>query len=277
MLSFVKMQGIGNDFIVFSSGLELDWTFLAPRLCDRRFGIGADGILLVHPSSIADFRMQIFNSDGTEPEMCGNGLRCFARYLQLQGLTDRSQLFIETGAGVREVLILADGRVQVDMGLPRLERGSIPMTGPAAEHAIETPLQVGNHQFAVTAVSMGNPHAVVFVDELQACQFETYGPLLEAHAAFPRRANAEFVQVLAPDRLRVKVWERGVGATLACGTGACAVLVAAILTNRAQRQATIELPGGELEISWPGDHIQMTGRAERVFVGEVSLSQQGGR
>lgn len=273
MASFVKMQGIGNDFIVFKppGDRELDWASLAPKLCDRRFGIGADGLLLVHPSTVADFRMQIFNADGSEPEMCGNGLRCFARYLQLQGMTDRSRLQIDTGAGVLEVRILADGRVEVDMGAPRLERALIPMAGPKDGQAIEAPLQVGDREFSVTVVSLGNPHAVVFVDELQHFDFEQYGPQLEAHAAFPRRTNAEFVQVLAPDRLRVKVWERGVGPTLACGTGACAVLVAAVLTKRAHPKATIELPGGELEITWLGEHVMMTGPAEQVFVGEVEV------
>ena len=265
--SFVKMQGIGNDFIVIEA-VEEDWAVLAPRLCDRRFGIGADGILLVHPSDEADFRMQIFNADGSEPEMCGNGLRCFARYVQRQGLTDRTMLRIETRAGVLEVQIQESGRVQIDMGRPRLERAAIPMHGSLEEPVIEESLTLGDRAFSVTAVSMGNPHAVVFVDDLEAFPFDTYGPLLESHAAFPRHANAEFVQPLARDRLLVKVWERGVGPTLACGTGACAVLVAAVLTGRSEPKATIALPGGELEVAWRDGHVFLAGPAEPVFSGQ---------
>lgn len=265
--SFVKMQGLGNDFIVMpdmdpSLAGGGDWSLLAPRLCDRRFGIGADGLLLVLPSEVADFRMRIFNADGSEPEMCGNGLRCFARYLQRQGLAPQARIRIETGAGVREALLMDDGRVQVDMGIP--------------EHAREEALTVGDRSLEVMAVSMGNPHAVVFVDDLSGCEFDTYGPLLEAHPAFPRRANAEFVQVLGPERLRVKVWERGVGPTLACGTGACAVLVAAVLTGRANRRATIELPGGELEVEWRDERVIMTGAAKVVYSGRLDEAAMEG-
>lgn len=280
-LSFTKTQGLGNDFVVVdasSADPSIDWQALAVRLCDRHFGIGADGLLCVLPSEVADFRMRVLNADGTEPEMCGNGLRCFARYLRHHGLVTRTELAIETGAGVLEVSWVRDAAghatlARVDMGPARLAREQIPMQGPAAPQVIEEPLQVGDRTFWVTGVSMGNPHAVLFVPSFDEQEFLTYGPLLEGHTAFPKRANVEFVEVVARDRLRVKVFERGVGPTLACGTGACAALVASVLTGRAERRAEVELPGGSLEIEWaPDGRVLMTGPAEVVYTGSFELS-----
>ncbi|HEY9897847.1 MAG TPA: diaminopimelate epimerase [Pantanalinema sp.] len=260
MIPFTKMQGAGNDFIVIDCldafGV-LDFGAIAPALCDRHFGVGADGLLLVLPSEVADFRMRVINADGSEPEMCGNGLRCFARYLHDAGLSDALTLRIETGAGVLKAEVLETG-VRLDMGAPRM-----------AERLLE-PLVAGDASFEATAVSMGNPHCVVFVEDLDAFDFEKYGPLVEAHPAFPRRTNAEFAQVLAPDRIRLKVYERGVGPTLACGTGACATLVAAAMSGRTGREARIDLPGGTLSIRWDEDgRILMTGPARVVFTGAV--------
>ncbi|HEY9855738.1 MAG TPA: diaminopimelate epimerase [Stenomitos sp.] len=280
MLPFTKMQGLGNDFIVVDSSMgdrPVDWATLGPKLCDRHYGIGADGLLLILPSELADFRMRIINADGSEPEMCGNGLRCFAYYLHTYGLTDATRMTVETGAGVLEVELQMgpDGHakgVRVDMGTPRLTRAELPMEGNPDERVLQQPLRVGDRTFLISAVSMGNPHVVTFVEKLDETEFMAYGPLLEAHPAFPKRTNVEFVQVLNPGFLRVKVFERGVGPTMACGTGACATLVAAVLNGRAQRKAQVELPGGILDIEWAeDDHVYMTGPAAVVFTGVVDL------
>lgn len=280
MLPFTKMQGLGNDFIVVDCSMgerPVDWTSLAPKLCDRHFGIGADGLLLILPSTEADYRMQIVNADGSEPEMCGNGLRCFALYLHTYGLTEASVMKIETGAGILEVELqmTPDGHAQgvrVDMGEPRLTRAEIPVEGNADERMVNELLEVGDRTFLVTAVSMGNPHVVTFAERLDELEFMTYAPLLEAHPAFARHANVEFAQVLNPGFVRVKVYERGVGPTLACGTGACAVLVAGVLSGRTQRKAQIELPGGILDVEWAeNDHVYMAGPAAVVFTGVVDL------
>lgn len=278
-LPFTKMQGTGNDFIVVDlteGDRPVNWSLLVPRLCDRHYGIGADGLVLVLPSEQADFRMRILNADGSEPEMCGNGLRCFAYYVHNYGLTDQLSMTVETGAGVLTAELLVDDdhptAVRIDMGAPRLARDSIPMQGEPTDRVVLERLSVGDRHFDVTAVSMGNPHAVTFLEDLADSSFEGYGPQIEAHAAFPQRANAEFVQVLARDHLRVKVWERGVGPTLACGTGACAALVAGVLTDRTDRRALVELPGGTLEVVWEeGGHVLMTGPAEVVFTGVIDL------
>lgn len=280
MLPFTKMQGLGNDFIVVDCSMgerPVDWASLAPRLCDRHFGIGADGLLLILPSAEADFRMQIVNADGSEPEMCGNGLRCFAYYLHTYGLTDASVMKIETKAGILEVELqmTPDGHatgVRVDMGAPRLTRGEIPMEGDPQARAVQQLLEAGDRTFLVTAVSMGNPHVVAFVERLEEAEFLTYGPLLEAHPSFPSHANASFAQILNPGFVRARVYERGVGPTLACGTGACAILVAGALSGRTQRKAQIELPGGLLDVEWAeNDHVYMAGPAAVVFTGVVDL------
>lgn len=259
---FMKLQGLGNDFIVME-GLALPQgrhlPDLARQLCERHFGIGADGLILNWPDPVAAARMQILNADGSEPEMCGNGLRCLVRYLQLRG-DNRSQLQIQTGAGLRQVLCEGP-QIAVNMGQP--------MVSP------EDTLQCEVQRFAFTAVSMGNPHCVIRVPDLKHFDFAFWGPRLSAHARFPAQANVEFVEVLSPQHARVKVWERGAGPTLACGTGACAVLAAGITGGWLAREARIELPGGSLEISWadPEAAIWMRGPAQDVFIGEIELEE----
>jgi len=280
-IQFVKMHGLGNDFVVVdcvSHPYNIEQLVNAAAfLCDRHFGIGGDGLILVMPSQHGDFRMRIINSDGSEPEMCGNGIRCFARYVYEHGLTDKTTFTVETLAGlIVPVLSLEEGRVSgvcVDMGEPRLQREQIPMNGPAGTVENE-PLQVADQTFYVTAVSMGNPHAVIFVDDVDAFPVEQYGPLVETNPIFPRKTNVEFVQVDTPQHIKMRVWERGAGITLACGTGACATLVAAVITGHAERTATVELPGGPLQITWSeaDNRIYMTGPAEEVFSGTVQIA-----
>ncbi len=279
-VQFVKMHGLGNDFVVVDCvthpyNVE-QLVAAAPLLCDRHFGIGGDGLILVLPSLEGDFRMRIINSDGSEPEMCGNGIRVFARYVYEHGLTTKRALIINTLAGIICPELILDSEqvtgVRVDMGEPRLERAEIPMTGPAGQ-VVDEPLQVDGTVYRVTAVSMGNPHAVIFVENTAAFPVETIGPKIETHPDFPRKTNVEFAQVVNPGYVKMRVWERGAGITLACGTGACATLVAGVLTGNTERTATIELPGGPLEITWSDEdnHVYMTGPATEVFTGEVAV------
>lgn len=272
MIPFTKMHGIGNDFVLLD-GLrhpveERALPDLARRMCDRRFGIGGDGLILLVAGSSRRFRMRMFNPDGTESEMCGNGIRCFVRFLRQKGHTDEPVVSVETGAGVLTLEETPDGLVRVDMGPARLGRGEIPVLGDPEDRFVEQPVEACGRTFAGTAVSMGNPHLVVFVEDVQAVPLEEWGPALETHGLFPRKTNVHFVQVAARDRLIQRTWERGAGATLACGTGACACTVAAALTGRADRSATVRLPGGELRIEWLEDgRVLMTGPAETVFEG----------
>jgi len=281
-IPFVKMHGCGNDYIYVDCRERVieDPAALARRLSDRHFGIGADGLILILPSERADFRMRIFNADGSEAEMCGNGIRCFAKYLYDRRLIASEQATIETGAGVLTVRIEAhDGvarAVTVNMGTPRLERSEIPIEGPpgrAVDHelTIELPHE-GNITLRYTAVSMGNPHCVIFVEGVDDYPVATYGPLIENHRLFPNRTNVEFVEVLGRNELKMRVWERGSGETLACGTGASASLVAAALNGKTDRRATVHLLGGDLEIEWADDGcVYLTGPAEEVFEGVVEL------
>lgn len=283
-MRLTKLHGLGNDYIYLDAISQdlagYDLPKAARVLSDRHFGVGSDGIIVVLPSQVADFRMRIFNPDGSEAEMCGNGIRGFAKYVYEHGLTSKTELAVETGAGIihPRLLVNSDGRVEkvrVDMGPPRLARAEIPMTGePADQPVINEALAVGGETLTVTCVSMGNPHCVVFLDpamDLTEFPVSTLGPLIENHQAFPRRTNVEFALVEEPHWIRMRVWERGAGETLACGTGACATLVAAVLTGRAERKATVQLLGGELEIEWAGDnHLYMTGPAVEVFSGELS-------
>ncbi|MDR3564865.1 MAG: diaminopimelate epimerase [Negativicutes bacterium] len=274
-MRFSKWHGLGNDFVIVN-GLEekvTDYKEAAIQVCDRRFGVGADGLVFVLPSKTADFQMRIFNSDGSEAEMCGNVTRCVMRFVKENGLTDKTAITLETLAGpIKPELILVDGvatGAKVDMGLPRLKREEIPMTGNAGEQAVNVPLEVDGQTYFGTAVSMGNPHFVIFVDDIDALKLAEIGPKIEMHPAFPRKTNVEFVQVLNQTELRMRVWERGAGITMACGTGACATLVAAAVNNKSGRQATIHLDGGNLEVEWGMDgHIYMTGPAVEVFRGE---------
>ena len=274
--SFTKWQGCGNDFVLvngFSERLdEEDLGALAQKICDRHYGIGADGLILVLPSKAADFRMRILNADGSEAEMCGNGIRCFAGVVHDEGLSDKEEFTVETGAGIlvprRQ---LADGKLQgvrVDMGEPTLAGDRIPVLGFGAAHVVEQPIEAGGEKRSMTCVSMGNPHCVIFVEDAEAVPIERIGPLLERHEAFPKKTNVEFAAVLDASHIRMRVWERGAAVTLACGTGSCATLVAAALTGRTERAAEMQLDGGRLQIEWAEDnHVYMTGPAEKVFAG----------
>jgi diaminopimelate epimerase len=275
-LRFTKVHGLGNDFILvngFEENLNLDvFPELAVRLCDRHFGVGADGLVALLPSTRADVQMRIFNSDGSEAEMCGNVTRCAAKYLYEHGVIVQEKIRVETLAGIMvPELIVEEGRVskvRVDMGEPRLQRAEIPMLGPAGR-AIGDLLQVDGAEYRVTAVSMGNPHCVIFVPDVEAVPLQEVGPRIETHPVFPKKVNVEFIQVLAPDEVRMKVWERGAGETMACGTGACAAAVAAHLNGLTGRRVNVYLRAGDLLIEWPEDnHVYMTGPAEEVFTGE---------
>ena len=274
--SFTKWQGCGNDFVLvngFSERLdEEDLGALAQKICDRHYGIGADGLILVLPSKAADFRMRILNADGSEAEMCGNGIRCFAGVVHDEGLSDKEEFTVETGAGILVPrLQLADGKLQgvrVDMGEPTLAGDRIPVLGFGAAHVVEQPIDASGEKLSMTCVSMGNPHCVIFVEDAEAVPIEKLGPLLERHEAFPKKTNVEFAAVLDASHIRMRVWERGAAVTLACGTGSCATLVAAALTGRTERAAEMQLDGGRLQIEWAEDnHVYMTGPAEKVFAG----------
>lgn len=274
--SFTKWQGCGNDFVLvngFSERLdEEDLGALAQKICDRHYGIGADGLILVLPSKAADFRMRILNADGSEAEMCGNGIRCFAGVVHDEGLSDKEEFTVETGAGILVPrLQLADGKLQgvrVDMGEPTLAGDRIPVLGFGAAHVVEQPIDASGEKLSMTCVSMGNPHCVIFVEDAEAVPIEKLGPLLERHEAFPKKTNVEFAAVLDASHIRMRVWERGAAVTLACGTGSCATLVAAALTGRTERAAEVQLDGGRLQIEWAEDnHVYMTGPAEKVFAG----------
>ena len=275
LLKFSKWHGLGNDFILVDGRETVsDWPGLAPHLCDRHFGIGADGLVVLMDSDKADFRMRIFNPDGSEPEMCGNAIRCIARYVYENSLSSKTELTFDTLAGIiKPQLVLQDGKattVRVNMGRPQLLRKDIPIKGNDEAKAINEPLEVAGNTYHFTGVSMGNPHAVIFVDDLAQTTINDIGPQIEVHPLFPRKTNVEFVQVLSSDTLRMKVWERGAGPTLACGTGTCATLVAAVLNNKSDRKAKVILDGGELLIEWDSkDYVWMTGPAVEVFKGDL--------
>jgi diaminopimelate epimerase len=266
-MEFIKLEGLGNDFILVDALKHdlssLDLHTLAPKLCDRHFGIGADGILVVQKSTKADYRMQIINPDGSEPQMCGNGIRCFARYIY-ETYEKKSVISVETLAGIiLPVLDPKNNIIEVDMGEPKLIHGEKLL-----------PVEVADQKFEAWTVSMGNPHAVIFVPDVAAIDLDLYGPLIENHPLFPERTNVEFIQVLNTHELKMRVWERGASETLACGTGACAAVVAAIVSKRIPRNETIvHLPGGKLVITWDTDdnHVTMAGPAFRVFEGTVKL------
>lgn len=270
-LAFTKLEGTGNDFILFDglgTPLPPDLGARTPLLCDRHRGIGADGVLLVEPAPGAMARMRVLNPDGSEPEMCGNGLRCVARYLRdHHGLVDGQ---VHTGAGLLDIRWVGN-EVRLTMGAPRLARDEIPVHLDGDGPMLDEALVVGDRSFLVSAVSMGNPHAVVF-EALDEADFQHYGPLLMRHEAFPRHANVEFVEVRDPAHARVRVWERGAGPTQACGTGAAAVLVAGVLTGRLGREALLELPGGTLQVGWDQGHeVELQGPAREVYQGVLTL------
>ncbi len=285
-LGFTKMHGCGNDYVyvIVDRVRPADPAALSRRLSDRRFGIGGDGLIMLAPSKSADVRMEMYNADGSRGEMCGNGIRCVARLHYEHTARPRNPMVIETDCGLKTVELRLDGdrvtEATVDMGEPILEGREIPVA--AEGRVIDYPLEAGGRTWRVTAVSMGNPHCVVFVEDeavfaLEDSEFARLGRQFEHHPFFPRRVNTEFILPLTRERLRMRVWERGSGETLACGTGACAALVAAVLTGRAERRATLELRGGNLGIEWRehgegANHVMMTGAAVEVFRGEIEVS-----
>lgn len=294
---FAKMHGLGNDFILIDCR-EIeprDLSFLAERLCHRRFGIGADQLLLIYPSTVADFRMRIFNPDGSEVEMCGNGIRCLAKYVWDRGLSDKSVIDVETLAGIIRPK-KSDGLVTVDMGEPVLEPDKIPvkvsqsskvkgqegknlspnLAALSLKPVIDYPLKIEDREFKITCVSMGNPHAVIVVDDTANFPVAYYGPRIENNALFPQRTNVEFIEVPNASEIVMRVWERGAGETMACGTGAAAAAVAAHIKGLTGRKAAVHLAGGDLTIEWSGDdHVYMTGPAVEVFTGEIEIDSAG--
>lgn len=277
-MRFTKMHGIGNDYVYVNCFAERvdDPAATARFISDRHFGVGSDGLILICPSEVADVRMVMYNADGSEAQMCGNGIRCVGKFAHDRGLTNQTTVTVETAAGIKTLeLTLEHGKtasVCVDMGTPILEPQQIPVR---AEELcfVNVPVEVHGKTVSMTAVSMGNPHAVVFVERTEDLELEKIGPDYENHPLFPERTNTEFVEVLDPKTLRMRVWERGAGETLACGTGACASLVAGVLCGKCEREATVKLLGGDLRISWDEKtgHVFMTGPAEFVFDGEIDL------
>jgi len=275
-IRFTKMHGIGNDYVYVNLFAESvpDPVSLARAVSDRHFGIGADGLILIGPSETADVSMRIFNADGSEAAMCGNGVRCAAKYAREHGLAGGDDVRVETRAGIKTIRVIAErGRVvraRVDMGEPKLRRKEIPMTGPPEERCVEAALQVGDERFSVTCVSMGNPHCVIFVPDVEVAPLKQVGPAIENRKeTFPERTNVHFVEVVSQDEIKMRTWERGSGITLACGTGASAVCVAGALTGRTGRGILAHLPGGDLELEWADNgHLFMTGPAAEVFTGE---------
>jgi len=276
-VNFTKMQGTGNDY-VYVNGFEntiADPAALARRISDRHFGVGSDGLVLILPSQVADVRMRMFNADGSESEMCGNAVRCVGKYARDYGLVDSDLIRVETGAGIKLVRLLFDGAgtvsgATVDMGEPELTPERIPANPPGDETLLVShPIDVRGQIYRITAVSMGNPHAVVFTHDIDALDLTRLGPGFERHPLFPNRVNTEFAEVISPRQLRMRVWERGAGETLACGTGACATAVAAVLNGHTCREVDVELKGGTLHIHWDesSNHVHMSGAATTVFDG----------
>ncbi len=283
-MKFSKYHGLGNDYIIIDEYQEPqipdpDKAILARVLCQRKFSIGADGILFVCPPTRndAEIRMRIFNVDGSEAEMCGNGIRCFARYVFERGLIQKTEIQVETRAGIIiPSLTIVDGAVnsiKVDMGEPQFLRKEIPMKGPNTR-VINEDLKIGDKNLKITCLSVGNPHCVIFVDDIERVDI-TQGKIIENHELFPQRINVEYVQILNRREIKMRVWERGVGETLACGTGACAATVASILNNKTERKIIVHLLGGDLEINWDqkNHHIFMTGNAHHVYDGEIDISK----
>jgi len=278
-MKFTKMQGAGNDYVYVNCFEEkmANPAEVAVKVSNRNFGIGSDGLILIMPSEVADVRMRMFNSDGSESEMCGNGIRCVAKYAYDHGIVGKKEITAETGAGILTLQLFAGEtnkveKVRVNMGAPRLSRKEIPMLGDVSARVINEPLNILHTTFHITCVSMGNPHCVIFVDDAEKFPVEKYGPLIENHDLFPRRTNVEFVQVLSPTEVRQRTWERGAGETLACGTGASAVTAAAVLNGLTGKKIVNHLSGGDLEMEWADDGcIYMTGPAVEVFAGEIEI------
>ncbi len=279
-MKFTKMQGCGNDYVYVNCMDKLidNPEKVSRYISDRYFGIGSDGLILICPSDIADFRMAMYNADGSEGKMCGNGVRCIAKYVYEYGLTDKKQISLETKSGIKYLdMDIEDGKVRmvkVDMGAPVLKPAEIPVkTDSSMDSFINQPLDIDGSTFMVTCVSMGNPHAVVFIDDTKNFDIRKYGPGFEIHPAFPEQVNTEFVQVISRNEINMRVWERGSGETLACGTGTCASVVACVLNDKTDEKVTVHLLGGDLFIEYNRDNgtVWMTGPAEIVFDGEIEL------
>ncbi|MEM1589767.1 MAG: diaminopimelate epimerase [Candidatus Bathyarchaeia archaeon] len=276
-MNFWKMHGLGNDYIVVDDRNEelneRELPSLAVKLCERKFGIGADGLLLIYPSQKADVKMRIFNPDGTEAEMCGNGIRCLAKYCFENGLIKKNCILVETLAGVKELTLKTENEVvksvRVNMGSPTFEAKEIPIKWKGA--FINEPIDVGGKTVKATALSMGNPHCVIFVENVENYPVGVFGPILEKHELFPKRTNVEFVEIVSREKIKVRVWERSVGETLACGTGACASVAAARVLGKVNEIVTVQLLGGKLSVEYCNNIIFMEGPAEKVFEGVVSL------
>ncbi|MCL0028260.1 diaminopimelate epimerase [Peptococcaceae bacterium] len=282
-MEFIKMHGLGNDFVIvdlLTKKQEMlgNMSKAVLKICDRNFGVGADGLVLILPSDRADVKMKIFNPDGSEAEMCGNAIRCVAKYIYDEGIVSRNKISVETLAGIMMPEVILDEKgvsaVRVDMGEPILKPEKIPVnisvSGTVADKIVNKELRVNEKKFNITCVSMGNPHCVIFVDELDIKDVIEWGPKVETHAAFPKKTNVEFVKMLNKDEVKMQVWERGAGMTLACGTGACAVAVAAALNDLTGRKVKVHLTAGNLLIEWANNgHVYMTGPAEYVFRGEL--------
>ncbi|MBQ7148534.1 MAG: diaminopimelate epimerase [Pseudobutyrivibrio sp.] len=277
-MKFTKMHGCGNDYVyvnLFQEKVE-DPAAVSIKVSDRHFGIGSDGLITIGPSDVADFRMRIYNADGSEAEMCGNGIRCVAKYVYDHRLTDKTEISVESGAGVKYLTLFVENghveQVRVDMGEPILEPAQIPVVADG-DKVIDEPIEVGGKTWNMTCVSMGNPHAVVFVEDTEKFELEKYGPLFENHERFPKRTNTEFVQVLSRTEANMRVWERGSAETWACGTGTCATVMACILNEKTDDKVLVHLRGGDLTIEYDRDsnHVFMTGPATEVFNGEIEV------
>lgn len=279
-MKFTKMHGLGNDYVYVNCFEEKidNPPAVARFVSDRHFGIGSDGLIMINPSKTADFEMEMYNADGSRGEMCGNGIRCVAKYVYDYGLTDKTQISVETLGGIKYLdLTVEDGKVslvKVDMGKPELEADLIPIISER-EQVIDEPIEVDGKEYHMTGVSMGNPHAVIYVDDVKELDLEKIGPKFENHERFPKRINTEFVHCIDRQTVEMRVWERGSGETLACGTGACAVAVSSILNNLTDTQVTVKLLGGDLQIEWDRekDRVFMTGPATVVFDGVIDITE----
>lgn len=277
-MKFTKMHGCGNDYVYVNLFEEQigDPAKVSITVSDRHFGIGSDGLITIGPSTKADFRMRIYNADGSEAEMCGNGIRCVAKYVYDHKLTDKTEITVETGAGVKTLQLTVENHkvtlVRVDMGEPILTPAEIPVVADG-ERVVDEPIDVDGKTWHMTCVSMGNPHAVVFVDDVAHFELEKYGPLFENHARFPKRTNTEFVQIVSRNEAIMRVWERGSAETWACGTGTCATVMACILNGFTDNEVLVHLRGGDLRIAYDAksNHVFMTGPATEVFEGEIQL------
>jgi len=276
-MRFTKMHGLGNDFIIFEKNPDIgtDFSKSAKYICDRHQGIGADGILLVENSQMADVKMRVINADGSEAEMCGNGIRCFAKYVYERGFVRKETLTVETLAGIIEpTLLKKDGRIEgvrVNMGKPKLNRLDIPMSG-SFDMVINEKIEVDGGVYFISSLLMGVPHTMIFVEDINLAPVTTLGPIIEKHPLFPRKTNVNFVEVVNDSEIKVRTWERGAGATLACGTGSCASVVASHLTGKTKRFVKVHLALGSMDIDWSGDGtVYMTGPAVFVFEGDIDI------